>query len=96
MNPYTIVGHEFEHTYVRPLVEQKLDMRAILVIFYEDKYVKIICTTQRSIERWLGLSVSAECDTATTKQLSLVTDNSRWRKMKLHLWKVEIYNLLCL
>ena len=51
MNPDIIMGLMFEHMNVKTLLVQKLDRRAILLIFQENEDVERICATLRSIER---------------------------------------------
>ena len=83
MDPDIKVGFMFEHTYFEPLVIQKLDMRATWLVFQD---VERICTTLRSIERWLDCSVNVKCDLATLKQLSMANQ----------LWQVERNETACL
>ena len=51
MNPDIIMGLVFEHNNVKPLVVQKLDMRATLLVSQDDEDVERICTTLRPTEK---------------------------------------------
>ena len=63
-NSDIIVGLVFGHMCVEPVVIQKLDMMATLLVFLEDVYVERIFTKLQSVEIWLGHSVTVTCNVA--------------------------------
>ena len=56
---------------VEPVVIQKLDTRATLLVLQEDVGVKGICTTLQLVEVQLGQTVTVTPDIATPEQLSM-------------------------
>ena len=69
MSSDIIGGLVFVHMSRDPVLVQKLDVRATLLVFPEDMDVKRICTSLKSVDIQLGCSVTITCDTATPKQL---------------------------
>ena len=54
-NSDIIVGLVFEYTSIKPVIIQKLDTRATLLVFPEDVDVKRISTTLWSVDICLGV-----------------------------------------
>ena len=77
MNSDVNVGFVFEHMSVKPVVVQKLDARATLLVFLEDVDVKRNSIALQSVDIWLGHSVTVMFDITTPKQLSMA-DFLKW------------------
>ena len=64
-----IVRLAYVHTSMEPVVVQKLDAKATLLVFPEGEKVEKICSTLQSIEMWLCCSVKVGCIVATPEQV---------------------------
>ena len=71
------MGLVYEHMSVEPMVVQKLDAKATLLVYPKGEEVEKICSTLQFLEKWLGHSVKIGCDVATPEQVS-VGDQLQW------------------